>query len=894
MKGLFCVALLVVVHFAVATDASAQSSAASLSGIVRDEQHGSLGGATIVARGVGTGFRRTTTSNQNGTFRLIGLVPGRYELTTDLTGFKSAVEHIDLTVNEQRELTVTLHLATIAQTVEVQPLIPLLDSSQTEIGRTLRTKQVDELPIAERNVANLALLTAGMVANQLASGSSTPVATAAQTGRNNTFLLDGLTLDTTGSSASRPAGSLDAIAEVAVLSNGFSAEYGRASGAIVSIVTRSGSNRLAGRGYYYHRDRRWDAAPHAARLTDPPAETAAFSQKSPGMSVGGPIVQNRAFYFASAEYILVNSENIVTSPVLPFFRPGLPNHQPVESRSGQLMIRTDHVLDPSNTLTVRYRHQPGTTTAMIAPGANDVGLNAPERAFDVVTTADDVAVQHNLTLRNRSVNEARFQWIRGGFDRDATAYCGGCPSIERPSIRLGKLSSVPNSGTEYRWQFADSFTRVLRSPAGEHTVKAGIDVSVIGIDSRQLTDGDGSFVFTTDLPFDPDLADTYPTQYTQSFGTSHVQLHHATYAAFAQDQWKPHANLTVNAGVRWDYDDALGASADTRDVAPRLAVSFDPTGRGVTSFRGGWGRYYDQVPLTIVTNAVQAQRTAQLIIANPGFPDPFGQSPKVPARRPQNTTVLTELQTPYSDQVTAGIQQALSPHIVLSADVVRARGHNLPVTRDLNYLDLLAPGHPRPNPLFQMIQTVESRGNSWYTGLQSALEKGHSARHSYTVAYTLSTAERDTEDFTFVPQDQHAFAAERGPAANDVRHRLAASLNLDIPADLRLTTVVIAQTALPYTITTGTDDNHDGNRNDRPIRLGRNSARGAPFVELDVRLSKTVHIGRTSTEVLGEAYNLTNRANWTGFDGRQTSKTFGHPTSALRSRQVQVGIRLSL
>jgi hypothetical protein len=193
-----------------------------------------------------------------------------------------------------------------------------------------------------------------------------------------------------------------------------------------------------------------------------------------------------------------------------------------------------------------------------------------------------------------------------------------------------------------------------------------------------------------------------------------------------------------------------------------------------------------------------------------------------------------------------------------------------------------------------MIQTVESRGNSWYTGLQSALEKGHSARHSYTVAYTLSTAERDTEDFTFVPQDQHAFAAERGPAANDVRHRLAASLNLDIPADLRLTTVVIAQTALPYTITTGTDDNHDGNRNDRPIRLGRNSARGAPFVELDVRLSKTVHIGRTSTEVLGEAYNLTNRANWTGFDGRQTSKTFGHPTSALRSRQVQVGIRLSL
>jgi hypothetical protein len=96
---------------------------------------------------------------------------------------------------------------------------------------------------------------------------------------------------------------------VAVLSNGFSAEYGGASGAIISMVTRSGSNRPAGRWYYYHRDQRWDAAPHAARLTSAPAETAAFAQKSPGMSLGGPIVHNRAFYFASAEYISTNSED---------------------------------------------------------------------------------------------------------------------------------------------------------------------------------------------------------------------------------------------------------------------------------------------------------------------------------------------------------------------------------------------------------------------------------------------------------------------------------------------------------------------------------------------------------------------------------------------------------
>lgn len=190
MEGLFCFGLFVIASAVVAPDVRAQSSAAGLSGVVRDEQHASLSGGTITARGVETGIIRTTTSGQDGTFRLVGLVPGRYELTTALAGFKSDVENIDLTVNEQRELNVTLHLGPIPQTVEVQRSIPLLDAAQTEVGRIQRTKQVDELPIAERNVSYLALLTAGIVANQVATGSTMPLATAAQTGRNNTFLLE--------------------------------------------------------------------------------------------------------------------------------------------------------------------------------------------------------------------------------------------------------------------------------------------------------------------------------------------------------------------------------------------------------------------------------------------------------------------------------------------------------------------------------------------------------------------------------------------------------------------------------------------------------------------------------------------------------------------------------
>src|SRR5439155_13693138 len=130
-------------------------------------------------------------------------------------------------------------------------------------------------------------------------------------------------------SSGRGAVSLEAIKEVVILTNGFGAEYGQASGAIFSIVSRSGSNQIAARAYYYHRDHRWDASSHAARLTAPPVEDSAFEQKLGGGFLGGPIVHDRAIFFGSAEYTMRDTENIETSPVLQLFRPVVPSPPPV-------------------------------------------------------------------------------------------------------------------------------------------------------------------------------------------------------------------------------------------------------------------------------------------------------------------------------------------------------------------------------------------------------------------------------------------------------------------------------------------------------------------------------------------------------------------------------------
>jgi hypothetical protein len=160
------------------------------------------------------------------------------------------------------------------------------------------------------------------------------------------------------------------------------------------------------------------------------------------------------------------------------------------------------------------------------------------------------------------------------------------------------------------------------------------------------------------------------------------------------------------------------------------------------------------------------------------------------------------------------------------------------------------------------------------------------------VAYTLSSTERDTEDFEFLPQDQRHYDDERAPASGDARHRFSASTDLDLPAGLRVAALAIARSGLPYNITTGSDNNRDVAPTDRPAGVSRNSARGSAAWQLDLRISKFFAIGRQRMEFLAEAFNVTNHSNWTAYDGVVVNETFGRPTSSGDPRQIQVGIRV--
>ena len=389
---------------------------------------------------------------------------------------------------------------------------------------------------------------------------------------------------------------------------------------------------------------------------------------------------------------------------------------------------------------------------------------------------------------------------------------------------------------------------------------------------------------------------TYPRRYRRNSGDPFYDLSTRVYAAFGQDHWKPAPRLTLNLGVRWDYEDGIRVARDADNIAPRVGVAFDPWRDGRTSIRGSYGVYYDAVLFQALVNSFRGSQVFRTQIAEPGYPDPFGPNPNragaAVVAAPNGRRFADSIRTPYTEQASVGLRHLHGP-LSMTADAVWARGRNLMRLRDGNYPNLDDPQRRRPDPNFQEITIRETEGRSLYRAVQVGLQKRHSRRHSYGIAYTLSRSDRDTEDWDFVPQDQRDYGADWGPSSSDARHRLAASANIDLVRGLRLTAIVIARSGLPYNVTTGNNDpNRDGYFTDRPPGVGRNSSRGDGSRQLDARLTRSFVFGARRVDLIVEAFNVANRKNWIVYDGVQPSATFGKPTDAANPREVQIGVRV--
>src|SRR5262245_9101086 len=869
--------------------AAAQTTTATLQGVVRDASHAVRPGATVTLRNVNTGFVRTTTTNAEGAYVVTYVPTGTYDLTVELTGFKTIKrEGLRFEVGQQTTLDLSLAVADVAESVTVVAASPVVETTKSAVDTVINREQIDNLPLSGRQASSLALLSPGVVPR---NSTEEPVTTGGQPRGSSEVLVDGVSNELMAVNSIRSNAPPDAIEEFQVITGQYQAEFGNATGVILNTITRSGTNDLHGRGYYFHRDQALDSLNYFQTTK------AKFEQKQPGGWLGGPIAKDQTHFFGAYEGTRRMQIATVTSPV----QPG-DVEQPTDIN--QFLAKVTHQLNTGNRLTGRFnvdrslRHNVGVGGFTL----QEAGINQLGQDLVYVGTLTSV-------LSNRSLNEARVQVSRQRSELDPNT--PDVYTINRPSSTSGKLGNVPQTFDEHRFQVVDNYSIERAS----HRIKMGVDINRVTLVGFIFQNIPGVFTFSTDRPFNAADPTTYPTTFAGNAGDTNFSMTTTGVSAFAQDAWRLPRNVTLNLGIRYDGWSVTGIDLEKGNIAPRLAFAWDPFGTTKTVIRGGWGIFYNNVITneTLFTSFLANQRS--VILSNPGYPDPFTRGSTV-AQIFSTYVAQVDQPLPRAYQATVGVQHEVAAGLSVGADYVNSKGRNLIRIVDTN--PVTPPTFTRPDPTRGFVRRLEGTGYSDYQGVLIS-GKSRFSRGVVQASYTVASYQTTTEAENALPQqDDFNIDDSYGYGNFDQRHRATIGGYATLPLQIQVGAVLAARSGTPFNITTGRDNNRNANTNDRPDlvagaavgtadmlnrasfvdpgtragNLPRNAGRASGFWQLDLRLAKRVRLGRASVEGIIEAFNVTNHVNFNSPVGNLASALFGNPNTANDPRQVQLGVRV--
>jgi hypothetical protein len=992
--------LVVSVLFAPAAGAAqTRATTADLTGVVYDQSRAILPGATVTATNTETNHSRSTVTDGTGRFTIPALSPGPYKVSAALADFTTQIHEIALQLGTQVELEFTLSLASIAQQVTVVAPPPVVDRSQTAVATVVTQQQINNLPINGRDFISFSVITPGVTRDntpQQGASATSGLTFAGQRGRSNNITVDGLDNNDITVGSVRATFSQEAVREFQVVTNSYSAEFGKASGGVVNIVTKSGTNQPSGNAFFFFRDSALNAKAYFERFTpagDPiDRAKATFGQKQFGGTLGGPIQTNKMFFFGSFERIAIDTNNFVniddTTPILLFGQPigtvagilraaGFPvetGSVPYAVKSDQFLLKVDRQLTDNQQVWVRYNYADGLNENIEPWG----GLVARSRGAALDNTDNMVAASHTAVLSSRIVNELRLQFARRNQKVDSLdPNCGGpCTGEDQggPTLEILGVASVgrqrftPQPRLNDRVQLVDTLS-LFR---GKHQWKAGFDFNYVDhrVQALPLHFG-GRYLFQS-LPAIPGvlpapitgiqaLALGLPAAYIQGYGSSSATYGYRDLSLFAQDEWRPLSNVTVKVGLRYQKQfwpdmpyTTPGVSApytvpgDNNNIAPRIAASWNPSGKSNTLVHGAYGVYYDNLITGapgiayIVNGSQQGVRTlvARFPATIAAWNAPGHKLPEAPGGTVPSLVISLDpgLQTSYAHHLSGGVEHDVPGHIRLAANYIYVRGFNQLGTIDYNpVVPSLGPGR-RPLDVGERAGTsasvlqYTSFGQTWYSGLTVSATKALSNRYQFLVSYTLSKAEDNSTDFpsAFIPQNNGRGRdpadptglpigfdpdSERGPSLQDQRHHLVASGLYVAPYAINISAILTVGSGRPYNILAGADLNGDGDGGTIPgpdrartdpadpsTSVGRNSGGMPTQATVDVRANKTMRIGDSARlEAIFEVFNLFNRANFTDINnvfgiGRYPTNPlpgYGQFLQSGAPRQAQVALKMS-
>ena len=710
-----------------------------IEGQVTDQSGAALPGVTMELTGIHLQGTKTAVTAADGRYRFFNLVPGDYTVTATLAGFGKVQKKATVTLDSHVEANLQLALSTTAE-VTVTGEAPLIDSTSTTSGSNFAGKVIDKLPLSSRNYADIVFTQPGVQAdNGETQGRSLALSIYGSTSAENSFLIDGVNTTNVIKGIQGKDINNEFIQEVEVKTSGYQAEYGRNTGGVVNVITKSGGNEFHGGIFGYYNslsvaaDQKQVYTPDYSERGNAQSDTLATknTRSEGGLDLGGFMVKDRVWFFAAYDRVITtqifNPTSGITGPAQPSYPDpsctllqGCPFPDTITENKYSLKMTLN--LAQSTTLQGVYFSDRQSTTGTISGNPQSFNPYATQGRIDV--GGPDYGARLNQLFGSSGIltlsygqHSDRFETKPEGKDvqqlRDRTltpfGYYGGYGNVFGP---------VVNNHSD-RNTYAASYTGYI----GNHEFKVGGDYEKVdtagstywtGASRTSIFQCSASFPCSgSATPFDRSSVPGYnspytgPVYYEHQFytanGTDLTPLTAAPfntptkrYSGYVQDQWRITPALTANFGVRYDAEKLYNglqqeAFSLSNEWAPRLGVTWDFTGDGTSKLYASAGRFYYAIPTDLNVRVFTANTS---IVTWNYSPTDLTQAPDAPDGRTQLTQVGSfageptdpGLKAAYQDEFTIGVEKAIDPTLSVGLKgTYRSLGRTIEDRCDLNY-----------------------------------------------------------------------------------------------------------------------------------------------------------------------------------------------------------------
>jgi hypothetical protein len=943
--------VLLMLLFGLALFAQSDAGAGGLRGEISNADGTAAANATITVRNAETGYVRELHTNNVGQFDAQALPVGRYFVQASQGDFKTDEVEAIVTVGRSHAMTLALKSATQdvggkEQTVQTQTMVmntdSPIDTHDASSSASVYLRSITSAPIRGRAFPDFVQLTPDIYQESDRNG----LVISGQRSINSNVALDGADFNDPLQGNQRGGNEpvfffpLSAVREFQVVRSGADAEVGRTNAGFVNAVTKSGTNDWHGEGFYMNRN---------ADMTSPDAfgNPAMNMQNQFGGSMGGHIKKDRTFFFVAAE------QNYLSVPFTVQFQP-----QPVGVSLPASLASLQGQKEGTNDVTSLFARLDHSLTTKHVLNADFLFANLDAQNFGLVPRTNDQAESTNYDRKASSmaVKSSLVSAFSSSLLNELRGQAASDERIEAPNLTTAmiNITGVGSIGGEvahprifdnYRYELTDN----VSVTKGRHSLRFGVDSNLTPAKQERETFEAGRYDFKSLADFIAGNIGRYRGTVPTS-GNPDDFIYRGTQqelGMFVQDKFALGHNLMVNAGFRWDGqwnpqptnpNPALPQTTripnDLKMWQPRLGLAWDPKGHGTTVIRASAGLYDARTPANLFqriftdnnsTTAVLDSKFDPNVLNFLTFPNTLTSIPAGVNPAPQRVLGFDpNFHNPRSFQASSSMETVIKDNWTISAGYTRNSTWGLQRRLDKNLFPATfdSTGMPifpktRPDSSITSFSINESEAHSTYDGFDFAINKRMSHRLQFQAGYTLAwNRDDDSQERNFnreVTLDPLLPELDAGPSKDDIRHTLRLSGILDMPYGFSLSAITLTRSAAPFTPVIGFDTQNDGNDdNDRAIIngkvAGRNSMRGEPFFDLDMRILKSFHVNEKGRlETFAEFFNVSHNGNRDY--GPDAVSFFGTPSAPLATaghapfaplttrfggpRQVQLGARFT-